>query len=86
MPEISKFLGIIISMYPEDYEPPHFHARYEDYKAQISIPDLIVISGSLPDRVLNLVVEWALEHRQELIEDWRRAAEGISLFRIKPLI
>lgn len=86
MPEISKFLGIIISMYPEDYEPPHFHARYEEHKAQLSIPDFEVITGSLPERVLKLVVEWALEHRNELMDEWRRAAEGVPLFRIKPLI
>ncbi len=86
MPEISRFLGIIISMYSEDYDPPHFHVRYDHYRAQISIPELIVISGSLPDRVKELVDEWALEHCDELIQEWRRAEKGIALFRIKPLI
>jgi hypothetical protein len=86
MPEISKFLGIIISMYPEDYDPPHFHVRYEEYRAQLSIPDFTVLTGSLPGRVLELVLEWAAEHRSELIEEWNRAEEGIPLFRIKPLI
>lgn len=86
MPEISKFLGIIISLYPEDYEPPHFHVRYEHHRAQLSIPEFTVITGSIPDRVMDLVVEWALEHRNELMDEWRRAEEGVPLFRIKPLI
>ena len=86
MPEISRFLGIIVSMYPEDYEPPHFHVRYEHHRAQISIPDFAVISGSLPGRVTSLVTEWAAEHTEDLVEEWRRATEGVPLFRIKPLI
>ena len=28
MPEISCFLGVVIQMYFEDHQPPHFHARY----------------------------------------------------------
>ncbi len=29
MPEISRFLGIIISMYFDEHNPPHFHIRYK---------------------------------------------------------
>jgi hypothetical protein len=28
MPEISRFFGIVIRMYFDDHDPPHFHARY----------------------------------------------------------
>ena len=28
MPEICRFLGIVITMYHREHEPPHFHARY----------------------------------------------------------
>ena len=31
MPIISKFLGIIITMYWDDHSPPHFHAKYGEY-------------------------------------------------------
>ena len=31
MPEISRFLGIIIYMYFNEHSPPHFHARYETF-------------------------------------------------------
>lgn len=29
MPEISRFYGIIIAMFWDDHNPPHFHARME---------------------------------------------------------
>lgn len=37
MPEISRFFGIIITMYYSDHQPPHFHVRYGDSKAQVTI-------------------------------------------------
>lgn len=45
MPEICRFLGIIIAMYYKDHNPPHFHVRYNEYKASISIKDLAVLEG-----------------------------------------
>ena len=37
MPEISRFLGIIITMYFSEHNPPHFHARYGEHKAEVAI-------------------------------------------------
>jgi hypothetical protein len=37
MPTISRFFGILISMYFDDHAPPHFHARYGGEKALIAI-------------------------------------------------
>ena len=45
MPEISRFFGIIISIFYDDHNPPHFHARYGDYDALIKIEDFAVISN-----------------------------------------
>ncbi len=28
MPELSRFYGIVIRMYYNDHNPPHFHAEY----------------------------------------------------------
>lgn len=58
MPEISRFLGIIITMYFNEHNPPHFHARYGDHRAEIAIETLSIIAGRLPPRVLGLVMEW----------------------------
>lgn len=66
MPEISRFLGIIIRMFYNEHNPPHFHAVYNEHQAEIDIKTLEIIDGTLPKRVRNLVIEWAIEHREEL--------------------
>jgi hypothetical protein len=85
MPEISRFYGIIISMFYEDHNPPHFHARYASEKITIKIEDLSLLSGHLPPRALGLVIEWASLHREELLRNWDLAAENQVLNRIDPL-
>ncbi|EFI32862.1 conserved hypothetical protein [Desulfonatronospira thiodismutans ASO3-1] len=70
MPEITRFLGIIISMYFDDHEPPHFHVRYNEYRAAVSIQELNVIAGYLPAKVRGLVQEWAEIYQQELLNMW----------------
>ena len=37
MPEISRFLGIVIAMYYRDHAPPHFHAIYGEHEATVNI-------------------------------------------------
>ncbi len=85
MPEICRFLGIIITMYFNEHNPPHFHARYGDHRAEIAIETLSIIAGRLPPRVLGLVMEWAALHRQELMDDWELARRQVELKRIAPL-
>jgi len=50
-----------------------------------SIPDLRLIEGQLPRRVIGLVLEWAFEHREELMEDWELAKAKKPLRAIPPL-
>jgi Domain of unknown function (DUF4160) len=85
MPEISRFLGIIITMYFSEHGPPHFHARYSEHKVEIAIQTLSVIAGRLPPRVLGLVMEWAALHRDDLMEDWELARQRGTLKDIAPL-
>jgi len=85
MPEICRFLGILISMNYNDHAPPHFHARYGSYKVMVDARTLRVIDGSLPPRVLGLVVEWAAAHTEELMADWELARQEAPLNRIAPL-
>jgi len=85
MPEISRFFGIIIRMYHREHMPPHFHADYGEYQAEITIETLETLNGKLPNRVLGLVLEWAALHRDELRSDWERARNGESLEPIQPL-
>ena len=85
MPEICRFLGIIIAMYYNDHSPPHFHARYGEAKAEIEIQTLTVLAGKLPPRALGLVIEWASQHQEELLMDWELARQQQQLKAIKPL-
>jgi hypothetical protein len=85
VPEISRFFGIVIAMFYNDHEPPHFHARYGNHQALITVDTLEVYAGSLPSRALALVLEWAALHQEELKEDWRRARSKEPLLSIGPL-
>ncbi|MHB8327869.1 MAG: DUF4160 domain-containing protein [bacterium] len=85
MPEISRFFGIIIAIFFDDHNPPHFHARYGDYNGVIKIDNFALIEGFLPPRALGLVIEWAEIHKEELLINWKRASESKDLFSIEPL-
>lgn len=85
MPEISRFFGIVITMYFNDHAPPHFHAKYQEHEAQVLIGSLEVLRGVLPRRALALVLEWAALHRDELRVNWDKARQGLSPDPIEPL-
>jgi hypothetical protein len=85
MPEISRFFGIIIKMFFDDHNPPHFHAEYSGNVALIDIRSLSVFSGRLPPRVTGFVIEWATIHQQELFDDWNRAQKQQEILPIAPL-
>jgi hypothetical protein len=84
VPEISRFLGIVITMFYRDHGPPHFHASYGEYAATVSIREFIV-TGRFPKRALSLVTEWCELHEKELLENWELARERKPLKRIAPL-
>ncbi|HME08854.1 MAG TPA: DUF4160 domain-containing protein [Bryobacteraceae bacterium] len=85
MPTISAFYGILIRMFFNDHGPPHFHARYGEFEATVDINTRAIIEGELPRRALNLVQEWAMIHRVELLEDWRLCRGNARPARIEPL-
>ena len=85
MPEISRFFGIIIKMFFDDHNPPHFHAFYGEHEVLIDINHLSAFAGSLPPRALGLVIEWATLHQEELLNDWVLARDSQPPNRIDPL-
>jgi hypothetical protein len=84
MPEISRFLGIVITLNYSDHPPPHFHVRYGKQKALVSIQPLALLQGQLSPRVLGLVMEWATLHQAELRENWELARQQVPLNKIDP--
>jgi hypothetical protein len=72
-------------MYWSDHNPPHFHAKYAEHRAEIDIRTLAILRGRLPSKALNLVNEWAQLHRDALLAQWERARRHEPLEKIKPL-
>jgi len=88
MPEIARFLGIVIRMYTEAGIPhhrPHFHAYYQDAVGIIGIDTIELIGGALPRRQQRLVEAWAELHQEELLANWERLQAGQPPRRIEPL-
>jgi Domain of unknown function (DUF4160) len=85
MPRISCFYGIVITMYSSDHAPPHFHARYGGYEAQVIVATGELLAGYLPTRARRLVREWAHLHQAELLADWELALAREPLDSIDPL-
>lgn len=85
MPEICRFYGIVIKMYFDDHNPPHFHAEYSGHEALIDVNTLGVFSGRLPARAQALVIEWATLHQKELLSHWQKAKSLQPLDKIEPL-
>lgn len=88
MPELSRFLGIVITMYAEAGERhniPHIHARYGEHRATLSIATGDVLAGSLPKTQLRLVQAWVELRRTELENDWQLLITGRAPNKISPL-
>lgn len=86
MPEISRFLGIVIYMYFNDHNPAHFHVHYNNFRATIDIEKLAILDGNLPARVLGLVIEWAEIYQAELQANWDSISTTGSYSKIQPLV
>jgi hypothetical protein len=73
LPTIAYFLGISVRMFFNDHDPPHFHVRYQGFRARVRISDGEVIDGRLPPTVTRLVREWTALRRDALMRNWRAA-------------
>ena len=87
MPEVSRFYGIIITMYYEfgRHQQPHFHARYGNYKASFTMMPPALLAGAMPRRQLNLIIAWAELHGEELMENWQAIEKEQALKKIEGL-
>ena len=85
MPTIAYFLGIAVRMFFNDHAPPHFHVRYQGYRARVLIADGEVVDGRLPVRVARLVKEWTALRREVLMHNWQLARTEGRLERVAGL-
>ena len=84
MPELSRFLGIVIGIFPREHPPPHFHAVYGEYQITVGIQSGIV-HGDFPKRALRHVLEWLDLHQEELLAAWDLVQAGRPANKIAPL-
>lgn len=84
MPRAGTFYARYATNYSE-HSPPHFHARYGQFKIEIAIKALTVLAGKLPPKALGLVMEWATLHQDDLMADWVLARDNAELLQIDPL-
>jgi hypothetical protein len=85
MPEVCRFNGIVIRMYMNEDQPPHFHAYYAGRNVRVGIDPIQVIDGAIHPRARRMVLRWAGIHLQELLANWMIAERKGSLRRIEPL-
>ena len=84
MPTISMFYGILIRMYYDDHNPPHFHAFYGNSKAIFDINGKMM-DGEMPSKQIKLIQAWSVIHKDELLANWELAKNSEALFNITPL-
>lgn len=88
MPELTRFYGIVITMYAEAGErhnTPHFHARYAGDRATLAIATGELLAGTLPRAQLRLVQAWVELHRTELDAVWGALIGGQAGWKLDPL-
>jgi len=85
VPEVSRFYGIVIKLFFNEHDPPHFHAEYGSERMAVRIDSLSVMAGKLSPRALGLVMEWASLHQKELLDAWQLARNDQSPGKITPL-
>jgi len=72
MPVVSRFYGLVIKMYfgSAEHNPPHFHVVYGEYTGVFDINTLKMTEGDLPTKAQSMVLEWAGQHKDELMKIW----------------
>lgn len=81
MPEISRFYGIIVYMFFNDHNPPHFKVVYAEFEANILLENGNILNGDFPNNKLKLVQAWTEIHKEELLEMW----SSKNFHKINPL-
>lgn len=85
MPEICRFFGIIIRMFYDEHEPPHFHVEFQGNKAVFDFSGNIMHGNINSRTATKLVREWIDLRRKELEEDWALSKAGKQINKIAPL-
>jgi len=85
MPVISKFYGIIVRLLQLPGRRMAIYANYGEQELVMDATTLRVISGNAPERVVDMVIEWAQQHHAELMQVVEGGDMSRSPVHIAPL-
>lgn len=85
---VGKHEGIIFEIRTKEHNHniPHLHASYGEYNISISILDNKVLSGNLPRKQEKYAVDWVINNKNKLINDWNRIHIYKKITNIKSLL
>lgn len=70
MPTLFRSGKVLIRMFGNDHDPPHFHIWTPDMEMQIALADLSTLRGSIRKRDYDTAMAWARENRSLLQAAW----------------
>ena len=72
MPTLARLSSCIVTMYPADHLPPHFHVRSKDGReALVALGTLAVLSNKLAAREISVALAWAGANQALLAAKWK---------------
>lgn len=60
-----------VSVYGREHGVAHLHVEGPGFRASVAIATLEVIVGAVPAGVRREAIDWAREHRAELLAKWQ---------------
>lgn len=83
MPEISRFMGMVIRMFYNDHEIPHIHVYSAGRYTKVDFNGKIV-KGNLSPNKLTIIHNWIAQHKEELTSNWNKIRNKEFPERIEP--
>jgi len=71
VPVVAIVDGMMVMLFFNDHDPPHFHVEYGDFHARVSIATMQLIDGRLPIAKRRKLLQWARDHQEELAQGWK---------------
>jgi len=85
VPVISTFFGIVVRMFYQDHDPPHFHAEYQGQHGKFDFAGCLIVGEIRSRNAKALIRKWVLLHADDLEANWERMKAGERLERVEPL-
>ena len=67
---VGEYKQIKFFIHTNDHNPPHVHAKYDNYEISISLVDYSIIVGNLPKKNTNIAIKWIKKNKDKLLNYW----------------